>query len=157
MLMKKLPFGCYILIAFFLIVALGAAYEMIGLKIPTIPSVERSKKYVYSITGYIPPDTLDLIYSKRYWTQDIEPMTVCSVFKFSERELLELKSYSFLRSDEYVVDAIEINRGCNEFRELQSEVEKFEEYVRAGDHLRGYTVHINNSESLVMFEMYLYD
>lgn len=157
MIMKKLPFGCYIPIAFFLVVTSGAVYEMIGSKIPTIPDMERSKKYVYSITGYVPPDTLDLIYSKRSWAQGVEPMTVCSVFKFPERELLELKGHSFLRRDEYVVDAIAIDKGCNKFRELQSEAEKFEEYVRVGDRLRGYTVHINDSENLVMFEMYLYD
>lgn len=139
---------------FFLLVALLATFEFVAVKIPQNLSQESSEQYVYSITGYILPNTAELLYSQKYWPEGSEPMTVCSVFKLTKKDFREVINFRFFSEDEYLTGAILENKGCNNFQEKEM---LFDSYFQAGSYLRGYTIRINRLEKLVMFEMYLYD
>ena len=162
--MRKIPnwlYGCTIVpAAFFLLVALGTIFLSIYSKIPQTLSEDKRKEYVYSIAGYVLPDTVDLIYSKRYWPEGSEPMSVCSVYRLKDSGFTETINSNFRVRDrgEYDDEAILPDKGCNNFKdegEVSDEISTI--YMKEGDHLRGYAIQVNDLENLVMFEMYLYD
>ena len=142
---------------FFSLIALGTIFQVIASRISENLTIERSKEYVYSITGYILPNTADLICSQRYWSEGTEAMTICSVFKLPEREFVELMNFEFLRGDEYAVGAVLADKGCNEFQHLQDNEEVFQDHLQEGSHLRGHIIQVDDLKKIVMFEMYLHD
>ena len=83
-------------------------------------------------------------------------MTICSVFKFSDRELVQLKkSNLFKYRGKYLSNAIPIGKGCTLFR--NHETTAFTKHTQSGDLQRGYSVRINAANNLAMFELYFYD
>lgn len=130
-------------------------FEVLGI-IPTGLSTNRARKYVYSIAGYDLSESVKLIHAKRYWAQDQDPMTVCSVFKLSRRELIQLKrSNLFTYRGKDLSNTIPVKKGCYTFQTHETAV--FTKHTQSGDLQRGYSVHINEASNLAMFELYVYD
>ena len=155
--MKRATVGFFgtIIACFSGIFLLAFVFEVLG-RIPTRLSTNRARKYVYSIAGYNLSESVTLIYAKRYWAQDQDPMTVCSIFKLSHRELIQLKrSNLFTYRSKDLNSTIPVKKGCYTFRTHETGV--FTKHTQSGDLQRGYSLHINEASKLAMFELYVYD
>ena len=146
-----------IILGVFLYAFIVTIWWEVSVAIPSKIGFEKTSKYVYAITRYPLPDSAKLIYSKRYWSQGLEAMTVCSVFELSSKDISALEKQTLSRGSNYDYDAVLPDRGCAHYRSTIVGKNLFKKEAVSGDHLRGYILYIDKSNELAMLEMYLYD
>ncbi len=129
------------------------------------PDAKKTRSLIRRTSGYYPPISTKLIYSKNYWESldGREPRSMCFVFQYSQKDLMTLQNYNFLNINEdkiwYLSSPIPANRGCGKFRSSLDpiDLELFNKHFEYLKHLEGSTIFINENDRIVMFELYLFD
>lgn len=128
------------------------------------PDAKKARNLIRSTSGYYPPISTKLLYSKNYWESlDVkEPRSMCFVFQYSQKDLIALQNYDFSnnnRKNQYLSSPIPVDKGCAKFRDsLKSEyLALFKKSFADFQRLEGAIIFINERNRIVMFEIYLFD
>jgi hypothetical protein len=149
--------GMYIVTLGGILFVLLFVYSYFLDKSPSSLSLEETNNYIYGISGYLLPESADVIYSRRFWGSGSKPLLVCAVFALSIDDFSAVKTYKFIEKNSFDRLSMHENKGCDEFRSKIKNARLFAEHMERGDHLRGYTVYLDDFNKQVMLEMYLYD
>lgn len=129
------------------------------------PDEKKARSLIRKTSGYYPPISTKLIYSKNHWESldGREPRSMCFVFQYSQQDLMTLQNYNFLKMNEdkiwYLSSPIPEHKGCRKFRSSLDPIDlklfnKHFEYLK---HLEGSTIFIDKNNMIVMFEIYIFD
>ncbi len=129
------------------------------------PDEKKARSLIRNTSGYYPPISTKLIYSKNYWESldGREPRSMCFVFQYSPQDLMTLQNYNFPNISEdkiwYLSSPIPTNRGCSKFLSSLDliDLELFNKRFEYLKHLEGSTIFINANDRIVMFEIYIFD
>ena len=129
------------------------------------PDAKKARNLIRSSSGYYPPVSTKLLYSKNYWESlnGREPRSMCFVFQYSQKDLIALQNYDFPNNNKketwYSSSPIPLDKGCAKFRDNLNPIDlalfnKRFEYLQR---LEGATIFVNEKDKIVMFETYLFD
>lgn len=129
------------------------------------PNDKKARDLIRSTSGYYPPTTSKLLYSKNYWESldGKEPRSMCFVFRYSQQDIITLQNYDFFydnnKKESHLHSPVPIDKGCAKFRSRFAPINLtlLNKYFESLRPLEGATIYVNEVERFVMFEIYLFD
>ena len=128
------------------------------------PDAKKARNLIRSTSGYYPPTSTKLLYSKNYWESfdGQKPRSMCFVFQYSQKDLMTFQNYNFFNDNKktwYLSSPIPVDKGCAKFLSSLDPINLalFNKHFEYFPRLKGATIFVNENKRIVMFEIYLFD